>query len=285
MTVPTRRSSMLAGALAACLLLASQAALACTSDAECDDGLACTGVETCNLGTSSCESTGPVVCDAPTQCQLSNTCQEPSGTCVATPKADFVICDDGDDCTLGDTCQSGVCAGGPGDDTDGDGDCDDREVECNCNPNDAQEVCHLPNRLIGGIGSGPGEVLIEYHSPTTRRLEVPTDDACATAGQCVNERCATGKVRDVCTVDADCNQPPLTCRVIVNWGDVPDLVLQFVRVGFDDVPGFTPTTRGCSRKVDVTIDSERTATRFKFRASGTVGGRPRRDREALRFIR
>jgi len=281
----TSRSSRLAGVLATCLLLVSHAALACTSDLECDDGLACNGAETCNLDTSSCELGSSVTCDAPTQCQISNTCQEPSGTCVATDKPDFVICDDGDDCTVGDTCQSGVCSGGPGADSDGDGDCDDREIECNCNPNDAQEVCHLPNRIIGRIGSGSGEVLLEWHSPTVRRVEVPTDDACATAGQCVNERCAKGRIRDVCAVDADCNQPPLTCRIIVNYGDIPDLLLEYVRLGVLDVPGFTPAAPGCSRKVDVAIDPDRTASRFKFRATGTVGGRARRDGEALRFIR
>ena len=255
----TRRSIQLAAALAACCLLAPRGALACTSDPECDDGLFCNGTETCNIGTSMCEP--------------------------GTPKPDFIICDDGDDCTVSDTCQSGVCTGGPGADSDGDGDCDDREAECNCNPNDPQEVCHLPNRIVGRFGDGAGEVLLEWHSPTVRRLYVATDDSCATAGQCVNERCATGKVRDVCAVDADCDQPPLTCRVIVNFADVPDLALEYARLGVLDVPGFTPATRGCSRKVDVAIDPVRPASRLKFRASGTVGGRARKDRESLRFIR
>jgi len=255
----TRRSIQLAAALAACCLLAPRGALACTSDPECDDGLFCNGTETCNIGTSTCEP--------------------------GTPQPDNVICEDGDDCTLGDTCQSGVCTGGDGADSDGDGDCDDRESECGCNPNDPQEVCHLPNRIVGRIGNGPGEVLLEYHSPTVRRVSVPTDASCATAGQCVDERCATGKVRDVCTVDADCNQPPLTCRVIVNYGDVSDLVLEYAKLGVLDVSGFTPATRGCSRKVDVAIDPVRSASRYKFRAAGTVAGRTRHDRESLRFIK
>lgn len=236
-----RHSIHLAAALAACVLL-STGALACTTDPECDDGLACNGVETCNLGTLLCESGTPVTCPPPTQCQLSNLCQEPSGTCVSTPKSDFVICDDDVVCTVGDTCQGGVCTGGPGTDSDGDGDCDLQEAECNCNPNDGQEVCHLPNRIVGRIGGGPGEVLMEWYSPTVRRVNVLSDDACATAGQCVAKRCVKGKIRDVCAVDADCNQLPLTCRVIVNYADRPDLALISVRMGVIDLPGYLPAT-------------------------------------------
>jgi hypothetical protein len=258
-------------------------AVACTSDAECTDGLACNGVETCNLGTSLCEGGSPVTCPPPGQCEVSVDCQEPSGSCVATPKPDFIICQDGNDCTVGDTCQAGVCTGGPGADSDGDGDCDDEEVACGCNPNDEREICHLPNRLIGRIGSGAGEVLLEWYSPTVRRVMVATDDACATAGQCVNKRCTRGKVRDFCTVDADCNQPPLTCRAIVNFADYPDIVLDFAQIRRVDVPGLTPVSRACSRKVDLAITPDYATNRFRFKASGTVDGRLRRDRDTIIF--
>src|SRR6185295_19961344 len=55
-------------------------ALACTLDAECDDGLACTGIETCVLG--SCVAGTPVDCSSlADQCM---DCTEPAGTC-STP--------------------------------------------------------------------------------------------------------------------------------------------------------------------------------------------------------
>jgi len=40
----------------------------CTTDADCDDGLYCTGVETCNLGSGLCESGTPPSCDDGDSC-------------------------------------------------------------------------------------------------------------------------------------------------------------------------------------------------------------------------
>jgi hypothetical protein len=134
------------------------ACVACTTAADCNNGLACDGAETCSAGV--CLPGTPVTCAAPTQCQSSNSCQEPSGTCVATPKPDGILCSDGQVCTVGDTCQSGVCQAGAGGDADNAGDCNNAEVACGCNPNDGSEVCALPNRLVGLPGSGAGEILI-----------------------------------------------------------------------------------------------------------------------------
>lgn len=92
----------------------------CAVDAQCDDGLACNGAESCNAGTSTCEAGAPVVCAA--QC-LSGVCLEPSGTCQPVP--DGMTCNSGADaCSQADSCQSGVCANtGGGGDTDGDAVC------------------------------------------------------------------------------------------------------------------------------------------------------------------
>jgi len=91
----------------------------CATDPECDDGLACNGVETCDTGSGNCVA-GTTQCTAP--CDAS--CSEPAGTCV--PEPDTTPCDSGlDTCSEPDECQGGVCINtGGNDDTDGDGTCD-----------------------------------------------------------------------------------------------------------------------------------------------------------------
>jgi hypothetical protein len=99
---------------------APPACVSCAVDADCDDGLACNGVETCNTGTAMCESGAPVVCSG--QCET-GACVEPAGTCQ--PVVDGTTCSATPDiCSLPDTCQSGVCTDGGGGDTDADGYCD-----------------------------------------------------------------------------------------------------------------------------------------------------------------
>lgn len=72
--------------------------VACSSDAECDDGLYCNGAETCTAGV--CQSGSPVVCDDGLFCNGIETCNEGTATCdPGTP----VTCDDGNACTT-DTC-------------------------------------------------------------------------------------------------------------------------------------------------------------------------------------
>ena len=75
----------------------------CTGDAECADGNACNGVETCVAG--SCTPGTPINCDDGQFCTL-DTCDPASGTCGHPPNP----CGDGDGCTAdscdeaGDTC-------------------------------------------------------------------------------------------------------------------------------------------------------------------------------------
>jgi Right handed beta helix region len=257
----------------------------CSADAQCTDGLACNGAETCNLGTNVCQPGTAVVCPAPTQCEASVTCQEPSGGCLATPKPNDTICNDGQVCTVGDTCQGGVCTGGPGGDADNDGDCDLAEAACGCNGSDANEVCILPNRLVGRGGNLAGEVIMNWNTPTVRRVPVATDPSCATLGECTAGRCTGGRIYDLCTTDADCNLPADTCRVIINWADTADLALTYARIRRTAVGGFTPVTPGCSRKVNVALDPTRRITRLKLLASGTIDLRLRKDRDVIQFVR
>ena len=65
----------------------------CETDNECDDGLYCTGVETCDNGT--CVATGDPCGEG------SPVCDEDNGTCVE--------CLTDDNCTEGQFCEEGVC--------------------------------------------------------------------------------------------------------------------------------------------------------------------------------
>jgi hypothetical protein len=75
----------------------------------CDDGDACTTVDTCQAG--ACQGASPVVCSASDPCHDAGACDPASGACSDPPKPDDSVCDDGDACTLVDSCQGGTCLG------------------------------------------------------------------------------------------------------------------------------------------------------------------------------
>lgn len=105
----------------------------CTTNAQCDDGLACNGAETCNLATSECEFGTEVVCNG--QCET-GVCNEPTGTCQ--PVANGTICNGApDSCSLDDTCQAGTCVDGGSGDVDLDGICG-ADDNCPADANPAQ---------------------------------------------------------------------------------------------------------------------------------------------------
>ncbi len=76
---------------------------------DCDDGLFCTGTETCNADTGACDSSGD-------PCVFGVACNEGSDTCgLVWPCVDDVDCDDGVFCNGVETCDftdpnNGVCA-------------------------------------------------------------------------------------------------------------------------------------------------------------------------------
>ncbi|MFN2426002.1 MAG: hypothetical protein ABR587_06105 [Candidatus Binatia bacterium] len=113
----------------------------CFVDAVCEDGLACNGVETCNLTTNECEFGTEVDCSGlDDQCNV-GTCVDPAGTCTAVPVSDGTLCDDGDLCSITDSCQAGACAAGGGGDSDFDGTCDADDL-CPVNaPKIAPGIC------------------------------------------------------------------------------------------------------------------------------------------------
>jgi len=265
--------------------------VSCSDDSQCGDGVACNGAETCNLLNSMCQSGTPVNC-APFADQCNDAaCTEPSGTCVVTPKIDGFGCNDGDLCTSNDICQSGVCvgAGGSGD-ADNDGYCDLQENQAGCNPNDGKEIPVQPNVYSGGRLSRGGEVLLTYYAPADRTIHVGTDPSCATSGTCnlVSGFCTAGQVSDPCTTNADCNQPANTCRVVVNYAATPNLTLLKAFYKVRGTPKqdvlmsmFSPAKPGCSRKLDFVLPVNFKRAVWRVKASGTTGGKLRRDRDRV----
>ena len=80
----------------------------CTQDADCSDGNACNGTETCQGGL--CVAGLPPDCDDGNPC--THDC-DPAVGCLHTPVADGQACSDGNPCTTPDTCQAGTCTSGP----------------------------------------------------------------------------------------------------------------------------------------------------------------------------
>lgn len=109
-----------------------------TSDALCDNGLYCDGVETCDVALG-CQSGQPIVCDDGIDC-TSDRCDESVGACVFEP--DDTACDDGVFCDGVESCDAaGGCVPGAAPcpdsicdetgrrcvDCTGDADCDDAD--------------------------------------------------------------------------------------------------------------------------------------------------------------
>jgi len=80
-----------------------------TDGAPCNDGNACSKVDTCQGGT--CSGASPVACAALDQCHDVGVCDPGTGACSNPPKTDGAPCNDGNACSKVDTCQGGTCSG------------------------------------------------------------------------------------------------------------------------------------------------------------------------------
>ena len=274
---------------AASPLAAPPPCVSCNSNADCSDGLACTGTETCNIMSHICSAGMPVICTGD-QCNTS-ACVESSGTCVQTPKINGFACNDGNVCTTLDTCQAGLCVGSGGADSDGDGYCDQQEIAAGCNENDFREIPPQANVYSGGRGTTGGEVLLTYNAPAKRKITFGTDPSCGAAGSCslVSHFCTSGAIGDPCSVNADCNHTS-KCRIVINYAETADLALtqaQFKSKGQpkSDVSGlFSPVTPGCTRKVDITLAPGFRRALVRLKAIGTTNNRKRKDRDVVIYV-
>ena len=73
----------------------------CVLDSDCDDGLFCNGVETCDAGSGICLSGAPVSCDDGVSCTV-DSCNEATDSCDNTPNNS--LCDNGLFCDGAEVC-------------------------------------------------------------------------------------------------------------------------------------------------------------------------------------
>ncbi len=105
-----RFSTLLAVALAAASARAAVDCASAPSGTACDDGNACTQLDTCSAG--ACRGPLLVICAPPMDsCQLV-ACRPATGCTVVGSRADGTSCNDGNPCTRTDSCRTGVCVGG-----------------------------------------------------------------------------------------------------------------------------------------------------------------------------
>lgn len=150
----------------------------------CDDGSACTQVDTCQSGV--CVGGGPVVCTPPDNCYTAGTCDPASGSCFNPP----VVCNDNNNCTIdscdpatgcvykqnpngcGNTCTTDSCDDGnpcTTDSCDAAGNCvhvgsDGPDNSCSKVTNSS--LCALPTGLCGASPTGPQFRLNDLQDPT-----------------------------------------------------------------------------------------------------------------------
>jgi hypothetical protein len=250
----------------------------------CDDGNTCTQDDVCTSGACAGTPTGQV-CDDGNPCTL-DTC-DPMGGCIFdAPGRNGFVCDDGNTCTQSDACNNGMCQGFLAEaDTDADGFCDRVENDAGCSITDPREIPPRSNAFAGAPGLGPGEALTTWAAPGLERVPRTTDPSCQATGVCGTVGyCTAGKIWDPCLVDTDCDQPANTCRLVVNYADVPSMTFGFVKTTRTaSATAATPVTPGCSRKIDFTIDPGRPTNRYKIKTSGVIGGRTTRDADRFRI--
>ena len=160
---------------------------ACTANAQCDDGNACNGAETCQAGV--CRAGTTPNCDDRDACTI-DTCTAQAGcthtaivgcrVCTATGQ-----CDDGNPCNGTETCQNGVCRAG---------------TTPNCNDNNpcTTDSC--------SPGSGCTHVTIAGCTACTSAAQCNDGNVCNGTETCSAGVCRPGTPpncndRDACTAD------------------------------------------------------------------------------------
>jgi hypothetical protein len=109
----------------------------------CDDGNACTQLDSCSGGV--CVGENPVTCTAIDSCHTAGACNPASGVCSNPAKPNGASCSDGNACTVGDACNnSAVCVPGPA------ADCDDGNA-CTADTCDTTTGCVHGDVNIDGV--------------------------------------------------------------------------------------------------------------------------------------
>lgn len=154
----------------------------------CNDGNACTQVDTCQSGV--CTGASPVVCTASDSCHTAGTCNTTTGLCSNPNATNGTTCSDGNACTLNDKCQAGVCGG--------------TALSCpsptachtagTCNPSTG--VCSTPNSADG--------------TPCNDGNACTQSDTCQ-SGVCVGSNPVVCTASDQCHAAGTCNTSTGAC--------------------------------------------------------------------------
>ncbi|RMD82181.1 MAG: hypothetical protein D6815_09820, partial [Candidatus Dadabacteria bacterium] len=167
----------------------------CLTDADCDDGDVCNGVETCDPERG-CVPGTPLSCDDGVYCNGAETCDPSSGCRPGCPP-----CSDGVSCTI-DTCDEATheCGHIAADDRCDDGDpCNGTEVcsEGGCvSAGDPVDCTSLDSFCgVGVCDESSGDCVVQ---PVNQGAECDDgDDACTLSDRCVDGQCTGTPVCDV----------------------------------------------------------------------------------------
>ena len=160
-----------------------------TDTGACDDGNACTLVDSCQAG--SCVGGSPVVCTASDQCHTAGTCNTGTGVCSNPAKPNNSSCSDANACTLDDRCQAGACVPGA-------------PLTCT-----ASDQCHLAGtcNTANGQCSNPAK---PDGSACSDGNACTQTDTCQ-AGSCAGSNPVTCTASDQCHTAGTCNTGTGVC--------------------------------------------------------------------------
>lgn len=223
----------------------------------CDDGNACTKVDSCAAG--KCTGSSAVTCTATDQCHDVGSCDKATGVCSNPNKTNGSGCTDGNACTQTDTCQTGVCTGSnpvvctPSNQCHNAGTCDTKSGACSnpirtgsCDDGDkctqtdacsagscvggnpvvcaASDQCHNVGTCVSatGICTDPAK---------TDGVKCDDNNACTSSDTCQGGACQSGTPKTctalgqcykagVCdTKDGSCSNPPADTTTTCNDGN------------------------------------------------------------------
>jgi len=179
----------------------------CLSDANCDDGNACNGVETCNTNTNQCQAGTPIVCDNGNLCDGVETCDPSTGSCLAGTDEDAgTLCEaDANLCTIDQCDGSGSCvnAGNAQSGTQ----CDDG-LFC-----DGTEQCDSAGHCLSSGDPCPGTMCNATCQEATQTCFDPAGTTC-------NDSDA-GTLSDVCDGAGACGGHPVVDQfALLRWPSV-----------------------------------------------------------------